>query len=195
MKILSVSSLVCFCYFLSSCSSIDNKISNQQVFYNSLKQICGKSFEGKMVSNDKQDSDVINQKLIMHVRDCSEEKIEIPFNIGENRSRTWIIRKFENQIELKHNHVHEDGTLDKSTYYGGLTASQGTNIRQEFPADEYSKQLFEKNNIPQSKNNIWAVEIIPNKIFAYELRRENRFFRVEFDLSKNVNNPPKSWGK
>jgi len=32
--------------------------------------------------------------------------------------------------------------------------------------------------------NVWAVEVHPGKTYAYELRRPNRFFRVEFDLSK-----------
>ena len=43
-------------------------------------------------------------------------------------------------------------------------------------------------------NNVWAVEVIPGRTFAYELRRPNRFFRVEFDLTKPVAAPPAPWG-
>lgn len=194
-KILNIFSITAFFVFLCACANLNVNKSSQDIFYKNLGSLCGKSFQGKMVSNDKQDLDIANQILIMHVRNCEKNKIEIPFNVGDNRSRTWVLKKIGNKIELKHNHVHKDGSLDKSTYYGGLTNNIGTDSRQEFPADEYSKQLFDKNNIPQSKNNIWAVEIIPNKIFAYELKRENRFFRVEFDLTKNVETPPKSWGQ
>lgn len=182
--------------FTFSCSTLnDSRNKNtQQIFFKNISSLCGKAFRGKMVSSDKQDADMASQNLIMHVRNCDKNKIEIPFSVGDNRSRTWVLTKFNDKLELKHNHVHENGELDKSTFYGGSTYNIGTNQRQEFPADDYSKALFEKNNIPQSKNNVWAVEIIPNSIFAYELRRENRFFRVEFELKNEVSIPPPAWG-
>jgi hypothetical protein len=31
--------------------------------------------------------------------------------------------------------------------------------------------------------NVWAVEVT-DKVYVYELRRPNRHFRVEFDLTK-----------
>jgi hypothetical protein len=34
--------------------------------------------------------------------------------------------------------------------------------------------------------NVWAMEVHPARMFAYELRRPGRFFRVEFDLSRPV---------
>ena len=34
--------------------------------------------------------------------------------------------------------------------------------------------------------NVWAVEVITGQLFAYELRRENRYFRVEFALGEPV---------
>jgi hypothetical protein len=42
--------------------------------------------------------------------------------------------------------------------------------------------------------NVWAVEVEPNRMFAYELRRPGRFFRVEFDLARPVALPPPPWG-
>ena len=80
------------------------------------------------------------------------------------------------------------------TQYGGDTANSGSATRQEFPADEHSKQLFRANNIPVSVDNVWAVEVHPGATFAYELRRPNRHFRVEFDLTRPVPAPPASWG-
>jgi hypothetical protein len=38
------------------------------------------------------------------------------------------------------------------------------------------------------------MEIHPGRTFAYELRRPNRHFRVEFDLSRPVPAPPPPWG-
>jgi hypothetical protein len=42
--------------------------------------------------------------------------------------------------------------------------------------------------------NVWAVEVEPGALFAYELRRPGRFFRVEFDLKRPIAPPPPPWG-
>jgi hypothetical protein len=85
--------------------------------------------------------------------------------------------------------------------YGGDTAAAGTTTRQEFPVDAESIELFKKEGLGRSVTNSWAVEVPPQgavkPIFAYELRRtgENaRFFRVEFDLSRQIAQPPAPWG-
>jgi hypothetical protein len=38
------------------------------------------------------------------------------------------------------------------------------------------------------------MEVHPGRMFAYELRRPNRHFRVEFDLTRPVPAPPPPWG-
>lgn len=45
-----------------------------------------------------------------------------------------------------------------------------------------------------SIDNVWAMEISEGD-FAYELRRPNRHFRVEFDLTRVVEPPPAPWGE
>ena len=73
-------------------------------------------------------------------------------------------------------------------------SATGTAQRQEFPADDFSKALFVRENIPASTTNVWAMEVEPGRMFAYELRRPGRFFRVEFDLGSPVAPPPPPWG-
>ena len=152
-------------------------------FLASLTALCGKRFEGKVVSTDAADANMASQRLIMHVRDCAPEEVRIPFHVGEDKSRTWVITRTAEGLRLKHDHRHDDGTEDVLSQYGGDTASAGTDTRQEFPADQFSKDLFLTKGNPASVTNVWAVEVQP-AIFAYELRRPERFFRVEFDLSK-----------
>ncbi|HYH95035.1 hypothetical protein, partial [Hyalangium sp.] len=120
----------------------------------------------------------------MHVRDCSASEIRIPFAVGEDRSRTWVVTRTATGLRLKHDHRHEDGSEDTRSQYGGDTRAAGTESRQEFPADDFSKALFQKEGIPASVDNVWALELQPEQLFAYELRRPSRFFRVEFDLSR-----------
>jgi hypothetical protein len=168
--------------------------SPQTTFFANLALICGQSFEGRVVTTDAADASFANERLVMHVRDCSAGEFRVPFHVGENRSRTWVITRTAEGLRLKHDHRHEDGSEDVLTQYGGDTVSEGTATRQEFPADDFSKRLFTANNIPVSVDNVWAVELNPGATFAYELRRPNRHFRVEFDLTRPVPTPPPAWG-
>lgn len=179
---------------LSSCATAPQTVGPQDLFFDRLSALCGRAFEGRVASPVVEaDRAFAGERLVMHVRECSEDEIRIPFHVGGDRSRTWVITRTGNGLRLKHDHRHEDGSEDALTQYGGDTAGAGTAARQEFPADQHSKDLFVRGNIPASTANIWAMEVRP-KTFAYELRRPNRFFRVEFDLSRPVATPPPPWG-
>jgi hypothetical protein len=179
---------------LGACASASAPASPQDAFFANLRALCGQSFEGRVVTTDAADASFASSRLVMQVRACSDDVIRVPFHVGENRSRTWVITRSDAGLRLKHDHRHEDGSEDVLTQYGGDTANAGTAERQEFPADEHSRTLFTQNNIPQSVTNVWAVEVHPGRTFAYELRRPNRHFRVEFDLTRPVAAPPAPWG-
>lgn len=166
--------------------------SPQDEFWQRLTALCGQAFEGKMVEGTAaSDAAFGGQRMVMHVRQCSENEIKIPFHVGENRSRTWVITRTPTGLRLKHDHRHEDGSEDAVTQYGGDTTAAGTAAQQEFAADELTANL-----IPAAKTNIWTMIVEPGKTFTYGLRREaeNRRFRVEFDLTKPVEPPPAPWG-
>lgn len=168
--------------------------SPQSVFWTRLSELCGSAFAGRVVSTDTADARFAGQALVMHVRECTHDEIRIPFHVGEDRSRTWVITRIPGALRLKHDHRHEDGAEDVLSQYGGDTLGGGQPGRQEFPADDFSKELFRANNIPASIENVWGVEIIPGAMFAYELRRPGRHFRVEFDLTAPIPAPPPPWG-
>lgn len=179
---------------LAGCASTVQSASRQDRFFAGLQTLCGRSFAGRVVTTDPADANFANSPLVMQVRECKGDEIRIPFHVGENRSRTWVVTRTAGGLRLKHDHRHEDGTEDTLTQYGGDTIGEGTESRQEFPADGFSKILFTQNNIPQSVTNVWAIEVHPGRSFAYELRRPNRHFRVEFDLAAPVDAPPPPWG-
>jgi hypothetical protein len=178
---------------LAACATAPQQASPQDAFLANLKSLCGKAFEGKVVSTDKADATMAKERLVMHVRECTDDAVRIPFNVGENRSRTWVVTRTATGLRLKHDHRHEDGSEDKVTQYGGDTATEGTAQRQEFPVDAFSVALFERENLKASVTNVWAMEVTP-VLFAYELRRANRFFRVEFDTTRAIPAPPPPWG-
>lgn len=153
-------------------------------FMTNLKELCGQTHEGRLVTTDPADADFAGKKLVMGPVACNGSEVQIPFAVSENRTRTWVITRTAVGVRLKHIHRHDDGTEDKVSRYGGDTASAGTETRQEFPADDFSKQLLLANKLERSVTNVWAVEATPGKHFAYELRRPNRFFRVEFDITR-----------
>lgn len=171
--------------------------SPHDAFMARLQPLCGKAFEGRLVTGDPADRDMAGRRLVMHVADCSADRVRIPFHVGEDRSRTWVITRTSGGLRLKHDHRHEDGSEDVLTQYGGDTASPGTATRQDFPVDAESIALFRREGRDVSVTNIWAVEV-HDGLFAYELRRppgpNARHFRVEFDLTRPVAAPPLPWG-
>ena len=168
------------------------EISAQDAFFEDIKSHCGKAYAGKLVSTDEADADFVGKKMVMHVRECSDTELRIPFHVDDDDSRTWVITKTDNGLRLKHDHRHEDGSEDAVTQYGGDTIYEGAKSRQVFPVDQFSIDMFLKEGLDVSVVNIWAVEI-NNATFAYELSRPNRHFRVEFDVTKPVELPPAPW--
>jgi hypothetical protein len=167
-------------------------IETHDAFFDALRALCGKAFEGKLAaSNAKVEG--FEGRLIMHVRHCSDSQLQIPFHVGDDHSRTWIITKTGSGLSLKHDHRHKDGSSDTSTMYGGHTVEAGWRQVQSFPADTYSKELFVKTGIPQSITNVWQMFVYPDT-FSYRLIRESREFRVNFDLRNPVSLPPTPWG-
>ena len=119
--------------------------------------------------------------------------MQIPFHVGDNASRTWIIKKTGSGLSLKHDHRHKDGSYDELTMYGGHTQDAGWKNAQSFPADQYTKEMFTEQGIPQSNENIWQMFVYPDR-FSYRLIRHGREFKVDFDLSTPVELPVTPWG-
>lgn len=167
-------------------------------FLDALRGHCGKAYAGRIIANLPPPStpDAFEGKrLVMHVRECAEDALRIPFHVGEDRSRTWVITRTAEGLRLKHDHRHEDGSADAVTMYGGDTADLGTARRQAFPVDAESIANFKANGLDASLQNTWAIEIEPDRRFVYELSRPSgRLFRVEFDLTRPVETPPAPWG-
>ena len=176
------------------------------VFMAALASHCGQAFAGRIVANEPASPtpDAFEGKaLVMHVRGCDDpsKQLLVPFHVGDDHSRTWVITRTGTGLRLKHDHRHEDGTPDEQTMYGGESVAAGTAVRQEFPVDAESIELFGRTGADVSTTNTWAMEIEPGHRFLYELSRpegglnpQGRMFQVEFDLTTPVELPPAPWG-
>lgn len=169
-------------------------------FLAAIASHCGQAFAGRIVANEPKPAtpDAFEGKaLIMHVRGCDEpaRELRIPFHVGDDRSRTWVLTRTADGLRLKHDHRHADDNPDAVTMYGGDTDAPGTATRQAFPVDAASIAMFEREGLQASLNNTWAMEIEPGQRFLYELSRPGgRLFKVEFDLTAPVGTPPPPWG-
>lgn len=174
------------------------EMSPADAFLARVAQLCGQAFAGRVVADlppPTGDDPFAREALVMHVRECGEGETRIPFHVGTDRSRTWVLTRTAGGLRLKHDHRHADGSEDAVTQYGGDTAAEGSALRQEFPIDAFSRAMFEREGLTASLQNSWAIEIEPGRRFLYELSRPSgRLFRVEFDLTQPIAPPPAPWG-
>ena len=184
------------CLLIGLVAACSQPTPQESEFMHRLTALCGKAFEGHIVSDDLRDDPWRAQRLVIEVRDCSKDEIRIPLHVGDDHSRVWIIRREGDRLALRHRHTHADGTPEPLTNYGGARDDRFSGSRMNFPADEATKAMFDAAGTPQSKENIWAIEVRPShSLFAYELDRPGRFFRMEFDTAKPVEPPPAPWGE
>ncbi|WP_026839350.1 hypothetical protein [Gillisia sp. JM1] len=176
--------------FIFADNSLAQDKNQAQIFWNNLKEHCGKAYEGKLDESIKNDS-FSGKKLVMYVLACDENTIKIPFYVGADKSRTWVLTLEGDRIKLKHDHRHEDGSEDAITQYGGISTNTGSDKLQFFPADQETRDL-----IGYAATNVWWITL-DESIFSYNLKRigtDNPAFNVYFDLSNPVEAPEAPWG-
>ena len=162
---------------------------SQETFWNELLKHCGSAYTGKLEAVPAP-ADFAGKELKMYVMSCDENTIKIPFYVGEDRSRTWMLTKTVNGILLKHDHRLADGSEDEVTMYGGLTSNGGSANVQFFPADQETTDV-----IPGAAANLWWITIDDSQ-FSYNLRRVTgpNLFSVVFDLTNPIETPELPWG-
>ncbi|WP_194775082.1 hypothetical protein [Pararhodonellum marinum] len=178
-----------YCFLLISLPSFSQSSKGADEFWENLLMHCGKAYAGDVIEAPAND-DFRGKSLRMYVISCTENEIRIPFYVGDDRSRTWVLSKQDGVIQLKHDHRHEDGSEDEITQYGGIAPNTGLAGIQFFPADQETSDL-----IPYASNNVWWITL-DEDTFTYNLRRigSDRFFSVAFNLKQTVDSPAPPWG-
>jgi hypothetical protein len=139
----------------------------QRAFFENLKKMCGQRFEGETTFPENADHPMVGKKLVISGASCGTNELRIPFQVGEDKSRTWILTLKEKGLLFKHDHRHADGTPDAITMYGGWADKRGTPYLQRFPADADTAKL-----IPEAVTNVWTLQILPDtQQFTYSLER------------------------
>ena len=182
--------------FLLSCTSGERAevVDPQKVFWNNLMEHCGKAFPGGLTKEPPGDEMLTGTELLIaHFRECGEDTIKIPFHIEIedtdewDRSRTWNFIRHDDRLEIRHDHRKEDGTEDEDNWYGGFTEEPGSEAYQEF--------VYYGREDPDGKRLGWRIEIYPNERYTYgTIRGDEWTWRVDFDLTEEIDAPPAPWG-
>lgn len=164
---------------LISCASFAQ---SDAAFFKELESRKGKTYYGKAIymPDTVTANDYWGEKLSFKIKSASKSELRIPFQVGENKTRTWVLKKTSSGLQLKHDHRHADGSADSITNYGG-NSSRGisTELIQYFPADEFTAKL-----LPAAATNRWIMQFSADKKkFYYILERDNKMrFKAEFIL-------------
>jgi len=87
-------------------SASSAQLKTQKAFFNKMRKMCGRRFEGATEFPKNADHPMVGKKLVMSVGPCSKKEIRIPFQVGEGKSRTWILTLGEKGLLFKHDHRH-----------------------------------------------------------------------------------------
>jgi hypothetical protein len=156
----------------------------QAAFMQAIRAHCGRAYHGRVTRRPEDDRIFRGgETLTVHFRVCGPNRVELPFHVEENRSRTWLLTPTTAGLDLRHDHRHPDGRPEENTWYGAHTRQAGTATRQEF--------LREGGEVSTG----WAMEIIPDERFTYGTLRDGEWtYRLDFDLTRPVPAPPAPWG-
>ncbi len=164
----------------------------QRVFWERLQAHCGRAYEGKLSDVTPYYDDATEAgTLRMYIMDCQDDRIHIPYYEDDNRSRNWILTTTDGTIRLKHDHRQPDGSEDEISQYGGDAPTPGLETRQIFPADDHTAKI-----LPKRADNFWFFDFIEPDTLQYGVHwpKYGHSIRLEFDLSKPIETPPRPWG-
>jgi hypothetical protein len=165
-------------------SIFSDQTESQDAFFQQIADLCGARFTGQSSFPEDPGDAFRGKTLIAHIKTCEADEIRIPFNVGEDQSRTWVLSKVEGGLQLKHDHRHEDGTPDEVTMYGGTTLNTGSDLSQSFPADAHTADL-----IPDASTNEWFLSLSEDgSELTYYLERHSKP-RFRAVLQKEVGTP------
>jgi hypothetical protein len=163
----------------------------QTIFWENVQEHCGNAYRGRLADATPFYQTFDADRIIIHVRNCTDTLTHISLHIDDNHSRNLMLTKVNGTLRLKHDHRNPDGTEEVITQYGGDAPSPGLDTRQIFEADEHTADI-----LPDRFDNFWFLDIMDEETFAYGVHwpKHGNSIRMEFDLTTTVTAPPAPWG-
>lgn len=164
----------------------------QEAFWARFAEHCGRAYAGSVSDvTEYYRAGLEGRALVMHVLECSEDRIHAALHENDDRSRNWILTRVGGTIRLKHDHRHEDGTEDAITQYGGDAPVPGLPHRQIFWADAHTASI-----LPDRADNFWFFHFVDDQTLHYGVHwpKIGHSVRLAFDLLTPIPAPPRPWG-
>lgn len=163
-------------------------VAQEPSLFEQLKGQGGRAYSGRMTYPDDPNHPM-NQPMRIEFIKVSEDQIRVPLAVGDDTSRTWVLTRRGESVELKHDHRHADGSPDDVTNYGGVDSYRLLGSQLIFPADEETAAL-----LPEASGNVWSLRLSPNgQTLTYYLERDGKpRFEAVFDLSQELSALPKA---
>ena len=158
----------------------------QGAFWDALEPACGTVLPGEMLSNASSDRDWRRRGVSLDVTECSSEGMRMVVQVGNDRSRTWILTQAADGIDFRIERA--EGTGPGVSGYGGVSSEGADAMRQVFPADEVTKEMFSERGLALALENVWSLTIDPEAgDLVYEVERISGGRKIRFDLSGAAN--------
>lgn len=157
--------------FLLAVAAMNTLHAEPDSFFEHMASFCGETFSGHEVPVGGNPARFEGQLMTATVASCEANELRMPFVIGDDHSRTWVLtRSDDGALTLKHDHRHEDGTPDEVTNYGGTAPKPTSAWRVSFPADAFTAEL-----IPEAAGNVWTLILDPKTGgLTYDLKRDGK---------------------
>lgn len=150
----------------------------QRAFFDEIRSLCGQTFGGRTILAEETDTTFEPARLYFTVEECGDNELRMPFVVGEDDSRTWILRMEDDGLSFLHEHLRPDGTEYENSGFGGHASDEGSADFQHFP------DFHATDETPAAERRVWRLRLDrEHEIFHYYLDRGGRpAYRLVFHL-------------
>ncbi len=162
-----------------------------------LVRHCQQAFAGRVATNktpDGPDPAWQGEPVVLNLRACPPGGVIIAIAVGEDRSRTMVLRQQSaDQLSLRHLRHNDEGQPQPVSDFGGFSAEGSEPRKAVFQANDISRDLFTANGQAARNNSTWTLAMPDADTLVYEQDSDAGTLRLEFDLGKPVTQPALPW--
>ena len=138
----------------------------QRAFFDNIKAKCGQAFGGRTVLAPEGDEVFEPARLYFIVEECTDDELRIPFVVGDDASRTWILRLGDDGLSFIHEHLRDDGSEYEGSGFGGHATTDGSATFQSF------EDYWATADTPEAEYRVWRLRMDRERdLFVYYLDR------------------------
>jgi hypothetical protein len=142
----------------------------RSLFFQEVAALCGMEFVGRTELAPISDEIFSPSPLTLLIEECDETEIRIRFGVGEDFTRSWLLR-----LEEGHNLLFLQGRRESSNgpalgqLWGGWATDEGSAFKQAFPDFTVGRA-----STALRAQRIWRFELDPvNRVIVYHVDQDD----------------------